>query len=125
MISKITGILQAWQATANPVNMYHAQAPEGLQMPYIVFLIVGDVPQNETSNGQAYSKMLVQFSVFGTSDTQVLGLQENLETVFNLKQINIPATSAYPAISMQLKSNKIIKEDRLIWHGISEYLLLS
>ncbi len=125
MISKLTGILEAWQAANNPVNMYHAQAPEGMAMPYIVFLIVGDVPQNETSNGQAYSKMLVQFSVFGTSDTQVLTLQENLESVFNLQKINIPATSAYPAISMQLKSNKLLKEDRLIWHGVSEYLLLS
>lgn len=125
MISKITGILQAWQAAANPVNMFHCQAPEGLAMPYIVFLVVGDTPSNEMSGGQAYSRMLVQFSVFGVSDSQVLDLQENLEAVYNLKQINIPAGTPYPAIEMQLKSNKILKEDRQIWHGISEYILLS
>jgi hypothetical protein len=62
-------------------------------------------------------------NVFGTSDTQVLTFQESIDTTFQLCQLGL--SSGGTMILMKKIGGKILKEDREVWHSLSEFIIMA
>ena len=72
-------------------RIYLDAAPEGINMPYIVFFIVNSSPDDPFSNTLEYTT--IQFSIFSTSQSmsEIVAIYKAIKTVFDDAQITLSA----------------------------------
>jgi hypothetical protein len=70
-------------------RVYLDQAPDGAELPYIVFFIVSDVPEDTFKN--YLDEILIQFSLFSSSSgaTEITTMYSHLKSLFDDAALSI------------------------------------
>ena len=106
-------------------RLYKGEAPEGAEMPYVVYFIVSDVP--EYPGGKTIEKYWVQFSIFSSASgsTEIEDILTNLRTLYDNCTLTITGnTSIY-----FMRGNFTAMRDAIttaagtegVWHYVQEY----
>ena len=89
-------------------RIYLDDAPQGTEMPYVVFFIVSDVPDNTFTEN--IEDILVQFSIFSSSmgATEITGIYNHLIALFDDRDLSI---TGYGHLSMMRQNLTTMVED--------------
>jgi len=109
-------------------RFYDTQAVEGSEYPYVVYLIVSDVPDNVFQG--YYEDVLIQFSLFSTTldnSTEIETMFGHLKTLFDECSFNITDQTL---IWMRRENATLNIEDHTtpegtiqFWHYAVDYLI--
>ena len=91
-------------------RMYKGRAPEDADYPYVVYMIVSDVPDPTFSSN--YEDALIQFSLFSSTSgsTEVENMYTDLKTLYDDCTMTI-AAGANTLIWMQRQNATLMVED--------------
>jgi len=109
-------------------RFYDTQAPEGAEYPYVVYLIVSDVPDNVFQG--YYEDVLIQFSLFSATpnnSTEIEGMYGHLKTLYDECSFNITDQTL---IWMRRENAILTIEDHTtpagtiqVWHYAVDYMV--
>jgi len=124
-----TAIYEKWEDFDSDTDivpvLYKGEAPDGAQMPYVVFMVVSDVP--EYPGGKTIERVLVQFSIFSaaSSTTEIEDILTNLRALYDDCSLSITSNS----LIYFIRGNMIPMRDEIetvsgatgVWHYAQEY----
>ena len=99
-------------------RMYHTEAPQDVEFPYIVFSFISQVPEYTFSDD--FENVVVQFSIFSlqNSSLEVEDLRSKLMTLYDWTTLTV---TGYSNIYMRRISNRLLRDDRPSWHYAMDY----
>ena len=125
----IWGKLSGSALSAHIANrMFKGRAPQSAEYPYIVYLIVSNIP-DKVFNGD-YEDTLIQFSLFSAASgsTEIENMYADLITLYDECTMTI-AAGANTLIWMRRENTMLMIEDHTVktatipvWHYAVDYL---
>lgn len=124
--SKISG--SALETAVNG-RFYKGRAPEGIEYPYVVYMLISDIPDRTMSS--RYNHATIQFSLFSldSGSTEVEDMYTNLKALFDECDLTITAQTH---IWMRRTMANLMIEDhttqsgtRQAWHYAVEYGIIA
>ncbi len=115
--------------TAIGGRFYKARAPEGTAYPYVIFMLVSDVPADTFKD--KLDDVLIQFSLFSSasSSTEIEDIYANLETLYDDCSLTITGSTA---IWMKRQNATLMMEDHItsngtveVWHYAVDYSIIA
>lgn len=116
-------------------RLFDTQAPEGSQYPYVVYLIVSDVPEKTFT--EDFENVLIQFSLFSATpndSTEAETMFGHLKTLFDECAMTIPPTGAETDTLVWMKRSNatLMIEDHTtpagtiqVWHYAVDYEVMT
>ena len=74
-------------------RLFKGQAPDGTEYPYVVYLVVSDVPERTFS--EIYEDVIVQFSLFSSASgtTEIEDMYTHLKTLYDEQPFSITGST--------------------------------
>lgn len=106
-------------------RMFKGQAPAGAEYPYVVFLIVSDVPDNVFN--RLGETVLIQFSLFSKSlsANEIEDMYSHLKTIFDECAMTVTgATMLWMRrvnASLMVEDHTVADGTQQVWHYVVDY----
>jgi hypothetical protein len=112
-------------------RLFKDRAPEGVEYPYVIFILVSNVPEKTFT--EDYENVLIQFSLFSmaSSSSEVEDMFTYLEDLYDEKGMTIPAVApdvASTLVWMKRQQAILSTEEHTtpdgtieVWHYAVEY----
>lgn len=114
--------------TAVGGRFYKGRAPEGTVYPYVVYMLISDVPANTFT--EYLENVLIQFSLFSSASgsTEVEDIYSNLKTLYDECTMTITGNTL---LWMKRESAILMVEDHTtasgtmdVWHYAVDYSIM-
>ena len=115
--------------TAIGGRMYKGRAPDGATYPYVVYLLVSDVPDNTFQ--EDLERVTIQFSLFSSasSSTEVEDMYSYLKTLYDDCTMTITGETLLfmhrNSASLMVEDHATISGTVQVWHYAVDYLIMT
>lgn len=102
VVQSLSAALKGWWASSPDLQaltsdglLWHVEAPEGVDLPYVTFFTVAETERDDRTTGYAYLDSVVQFSAHAETDVEAEAIRKAVRAALKSASLSVNGSPAW------------------------------